>query len=147
MNFFTIRNEVLNEAVKNAYQIIFESNDNKITLFRGLTQKIDHSYRLDKTDAPYGYSTWTTNPLLARAYAGPDGYVYQMTVPSNYVSTEYIDNDGERSFVYKTEKSAGLVDPEYTENTHTKHVIQGDEYLVYHFHDLYDPADITLSSY
>ena len=45
MNFFTIRNEVLNEAVKNAYQIIFESNDNKITLFRGLTQKIDHYLR------------------------------------------------------------------------------------------------------
>lgn len=98
---------------------------NYITLYRGLEEPFDPRYDLSQSDAPYGYSTWTDNIELARQYAGIDGFVYQIKLPVSEMGDDIIDADGERVLFLKNEKPAGL------------HGISGDEYLVYHDHDLY----------
>lgn len=106
--------------------------NNNITLYRGLEDKYDPNYDLDKTDAPIGYSTWTDNIELARQYAGETGYVYKIELPISELGQEYIDNEGERFLFFDNEKKAGLNN------------VSGKEYLVYQYHDMFNPSSISL---
>lgn len=101
-----------------------------IRLFRGLEQKLNRSYDSSRSDAPIGYTTWTDNLDLARAYAGGKGYVYCVDLPRNQLGTEIVDADGERPLFVDNKKKAGL------------HGISGKEFLVYIDHDLYDPSQV-----
>jgi predicted metalloendopeptidase len=112
-------------------KVLNEVVDETITLYRGLEKKFDADHDLSSTDSPVDYSTWTNNPQLAREYAGKNGYVYKINLPKTELKDEYIDHDGERALVYKTGKSAGL------------NRVRGDEYLIYHDHDLFNIDSIT----
>ena len=107
--------------------------DEWITLYRGMNSKFNSNFELEKTDAPYGYSTWTDNKELAKQYAGKDGYVYKITLPKSKMGEEIIDNSGERVLFFNNEKAAGLNN------------ISGNEYLVYTQHDDYSPNLISLA--
>lgn len=108
------------------------NNVNNIRLYRGLEQKIEPNYNLSKTDAIYGYTTWTDNLELAKQYAGQNGYVYYIDLPISELGKNAIDEDpksetyGDRKLFVKTGKNIALNN------------IPGDEYLLYTFHDLYD---------
>ena len=104
--------------------------DGTIRLYRGLTKTFDAKHDLSQTDAPNGYSTWTDNPKLARAYAGDAGHVYYIDLPIDQQGDELINADGERVLFVDNKKKAGL------------HGVSGREYLVYTHHDLYDQASI-----
>ena len=117
------------ESLDVALKRLVES-DGTIRLYRGLTKAFDAKHDLSQTDAPNGYSTWTDNPKLARAYAGDAGHVYYIDLPIDQQGDELINADGERVLFVDNEKKAGL------------HGIGGREYLVYTHHDLYDPASI-----
>ena len=99
-------------------------------LYRGLEQEFDPNYKLDNTDAPSGYSTFTDNPELARQYAGKNGHVYYMDVPTNKQARDLVDEDGERGLFVDNEKPAGL------------NGVSGKEYLVYNYHDDYNAANM-----
>lgn len=100
-------------------------NTGIIRLYRGINHKFDENFDLAKSDAPIGYSTWTDNPHLARAYAGENGFVYKIDLPKDKLGESYIDEDGERPLFFNNGKAAGLNN------------ITGNEYLVYHYHDYY----------
>ncbi len=121
----------LKKHLQEAWQRMEETNNTKV-LYRGLEKEFDSEYDLDSTDAVSGYSTWTDNPELARRYAGKGGYVYKLELPLSEMGDEYIDEDGERALFFNNEKKAGLDG------------ISGDEYLVYHHHDLFDINSIIL---
>lgn len=116
--------------IKKGSKIKYPGKDTQVTLYRGLTKKFDPNYDLSKTDAPSGYSTWTDNPKLARQYAGEDGFVYEINLPANKKSDEYINSDGDRALFFNNNKKAGL------------NKVSGDEYLVYNDHELFDPSSI-----
>ena len=97
----------------------------KITLYRGLREEYKSSYDLCKTDAPNGYSTWTDNEKLAWQYAGLDGYVYSIQLPLIFMANDIFDANGERTLFLNNEKLCGL------------NGIGGNEYLVYHHHELF----------
>lgn len=101
-----------------------------IRLYRGLTQKFDSQFKLSKTDAPHGYSTWTDNLELAKQYAGQEGYVYYIDLPKSEMGNDVIDENGDRVLFFCNEKPCGL------------HGVKGKEYLVYNDHDLYKPSMI-----
>ena len=101
-------------------------DENTILLYRGLNQKFYKNFDLGHTDAPIGYSTWTDNPNLAREYAGPNGFVYEIELPKNEMGETFINDDGERCLFFNNKKNAGLNN------------ISGDEYLVYHYHEKYN---------
>ncbi len=103
-----------------------------IRLYRGMKNKFDSEYDLSNTDAPIGYSTWTDNLDLAKQYAGKNGYVYQIDLPKEELGNEIIDSDGERALFVNNQKSAGI------------NGVSGDEYLVYTYHELYDPNMVKL---
>ena len=126
---FREHDATLVESLINGYLLI-ESIDNVITLYRGLTSEHNIEHDLTTTDAPNGYSTWSDNKELARQYAGPDGFVYEITLPLSELGDEYIDQDGERCLFFNNGKPAGL------------NGIVGDEYLVYTDHELYDSMNI-----
>ena len=97
-----------------------------ITLYRGLETPFDPNHDMSSTDAPNGYSTWTNNLSLAKEYAGSDGFIYEITLPTTLMGEDYIDVDGERPLFFNNEKAAGL------------HGVSGDEFLLYHDHDEFD---------
>lgn len=103
-----------------------------IRLYRGMENKFDSEYDLSNTDAPIGYSTWTDNLDLAKQYAGKNGYVYQIDLPKEELGNEIIDSDGERALFVNNQKSVGI------------NGVSGDEYLVYTYHELYDPNMVKL---
>ena len=96
---------------------------NHTLLFRGLEKPFDKLYDNNRRDSPQGYSTWTDSIALAREYAGKDGFLYVIQIPNKEIKREYINNDGDRAFVYSTGKPAGL------------HGVSGNEYLLYEYHD------------
>lgn len=102
------------------------------SLYRGLGQPHNPSHPLQSTDAPMGYSTFTDNPSLARQYAGDHGYVYRHDFPAHQETESFINDDGDRGLFYNNQKPAGL------------NGVSGNEYLVYHDHEDYDPAGMTL---
>lgn len=103
-----------------------EKKEETITLYRGLeNNKFDPNYDLTRTDAPYGYSTYTDNPELARQYAGENGFVYSIELPKSKMGEDLFDKDGDRVLFLNNEKKAGL------------NGISGEEYLVYNHHEDY----------
>lgn len=123
----TGRNSTLIEAVMSGYFTLYESTSDSITLYRGLESAYDPDYDLSNTDAPNGYSTWSDSLELAKQYAGPNGYVYSITLPLSELGNEYITPDGERTLFFNNEKAAGL------------NGVSGNEYLVYNEHELFNP--------
>jgi len=117
----------------NWYKTAIDANG-LITLYRGLGQEIDSEHDLTTTDAPTGYSTWTDNPELARQYAGNKGNIYKIDLPRRELGNSYIDDEGERALFFNNEKPAGLNN------------VFGDEYLIYHDHELFNPSLIQLYS-
>lgn len=113
-------------------EFYIKENNSMIRLYRGMEKKFDPKYDLSTTDAINGYSTWTDNIELAKQYAGKNGYVYQLDLPKEEMGEELIDDNGERALFINNKKPAGLNN------------IIGDEYLVYTYHDLYNPNDIKL---
>lgn len=134
---FNPRNPIEVEASKyrGAEEFIKSKNPreprDKKYLYRGLEQRFNPRHDLTTTDAPRGYSTWTDNPLLAREYAGDNGFVYRIELPRSLEGTELVDEDGERALFVDNEKSAGL------------RGVTGKEYLVYVDHDDYSHDLIT----
>lgn len=110
---------------------------NTVRIYRGLTQAYDPDYKLEISDAPHGYSTWTDNEDLAREYAGPSGHVYHLDLPQESIGASPINEDsgsnsfGDRYLAYSHDKPAGLNN------------ISGREYLLYHGHDLFDHKKIS----
>ena len=110
--------------------------DKTIRLYRGITKEFDPKHDINKTDAPHGYSTWTDNPDLARQYAGKDGFVYYIDLPTSEMGDAAIDENpksetyGDRALFFPNDKKAGLNN------------IKGNEYLVYTLHDLYNASMI-----
>ena len=115
--------KMVDEAVKKAVP------KNSVILYRGLEKVFNKTYDYSKMDSMIGYSTWTDTLLLARQYAGPNGYVYAIFIPKSDIKAEYINNDGDRAFVY-TGKKAGLNN------------VNGKEYLVYEYHEMFSPNKI-----
>lgn len=109
---------------------IQENKTSNLILYRGLESEFNPNHDMSHTDAPNGYSTWTDNKELAKQYAGINGYIYKIELPMSELKDSYIDNDGERALVYKNNKPAGL------------NGVKGNEYLVYHYHDLFKINDI-----
>jgi hypothetical protein len=110
-----------------------------IRLYRGLTKPFDPKHDLSTTDAPHGYSTWTDNENLAKEYSkidGKEGHVYYMDLPKDQMGSGPIDENpksetyGDRHLFFHNDKPAGIGG------------VSGKEYLVYHFHDLYDPSKV-----
>ena len=116
-------------------KLIKEAIEGQITLYRGIEKEFSDSFDLSRTDAPNGYSTWTTNPKLARQYAGENGFVYQIELPLSNMGEGLIDADGERVLFFNNGKKAGL------------NGVSGDEYLVYHDHENYFPSLMKLTNY
>jgi hypothetical protein len=129
----TPKNASLHEAIEQGYQAIQEAN--MITLYRGMENEYNSKHDLSKTDAPHGYSTWTDNPNLAKKYAGQNGFIYKITLPISQMGNEYMDADGERTLFFNNEKKAGLDN------------ISGNEYLIYHHHDLFNEDSISITDY
>jgi hypothetical protein len=126
-------NQSILEAIRLGYGAIYESlEDNVTTLYRGMENEYNPHHDLSKTDAPHGYSTWTDNPNLARKYAGQNGFIYKITLPTSEMGNEYMDTDGERTLFFNNEKKAGLDN------------ISGNEYLIYHHHDLFNDDSISI---
>jgi len=100
--------------------------ETKIRLFRGLKNQFNPDHDISTTDAPFGYTTWTDNPELARQYAGKDGYVYYIDLPKKELGKDIINNEGERCLFFDNKKKCGLNN------------VAGKEFLIYTFHDLYD---------
>ena len=127
------RNKVINLKSICYESKINERKDNTfITLYRGLTTKLDKDFNLSDTLAPIGYSYWTDNPEVAKQqYAGGDGFVYQIELPKKLMGKEIMDEDGERYLFYDNDKIVGEGD------------VIGKEYLVYMYHDKYSPNMIT----
>jgi len=98
-----------------------------IVLYRGLEKEFNPGYDTASSDAPPGYSTWTDSKALAKQHAGKDGFVYSIEIPLSEIKDEYIDAAGERSFVYRTGKPAGL------------NGVKGNEYLLYQDHESFNP--------
>lgn len=119
-------------------EVIEESKQGTIRLYRGLEQKLDNNYDLNSTDAPTGYSTWTDNEDLAKQYAGDNGYVYYIDLPKNMIGYTVIDESpksetyGDRYLYYFNNKAAGL------------NGVNGKEYLVYNNHDFFDDYNINM---
>jgi hypothetical protein len=116
--------KMVDEAAKKA------APSKSVILYRGLEKPLDPNYDPNMRDSPSGYSTWTDNPLLARQYAGKNGNIYAIFVPKSEVKADYINSDGDRSFVYATGKKAGLNN------------VAGKEFLLYEDHDLFSPSQI-----
>lgn len=116
--------KMVEQATKNA------APSKSVILYRGLEKPFNPNYDPNMRDSPSGYSTWTDNPLLARQYAGQDGSVYAIFVPKSEVKSDYINVDGDRSFVVPTGKAAGLNN------------VSGKEFLLYEDHDLFSPSQI-----
>jgi len=102
-----------------------------IDLYRGMTREFDSNFDLSKTDAVYGYSTWTDSAELAKQYAGNNGHIYRIRLPIAQLGKELIDENGDRVLFVDNEKKAGLNN------------ISGKEYLVYTHHDEYSPSLIS----
>jgi hypothetical protein len=111
------------------------ANPTTVVLYRGLKNELDLFYDSAMVDSPVGYSCWTDSPKLARAYAGDDGYVYEIELPLSEMGKEYIDDQGERSLFYKSDRGAGILGA------------RGEEYLVYHDHRKFSPDLIRLSEF
>lgn len=86
------------------------TNDDMMTLYRGLTQKYDPNYPVAKLDTS-GYESWTDNIDLAKKYGNN---VYSIEVPKSDIKTSYLDEDpmsptyGDRNPLYSIDKKAGL---------------------------------------
>lgn len=102
-----------------------------IRLYRGLTQRFVSGYDLSKSDAPYGYGTWTDSLELAKQYAGANGYIYYIDLPVSEMGKSAIDENpksktyGDRFLFFFNAKPASL------------NGVKGREALVYTLHDLY----------
>jgi hypothetical protein len=105
-------------------QSVRKQSRGMLRLYRGLEQTDAH--------VPNGYSTWTDNPALAREYAGTKGYVYQIDLPKSELGRDLVDENGERPLFLPSEKKVGL------------NGVEGNEYLVYTYHDNYNPSLIKL---
>lgn len=107
-----------------------------VRLYRGMVNKFDGGYDIEKTDAPNGYSTWTDSLELAKQYAGKNGHIYYLDLPKSEMSQSIVDEDpksdtyGDRALFYFNDKPAGL------------NGVEGSEVLVYVDHDLYDSSMI-----
>jgi len=114
------------------YKRLFEISGS-IRLYRGLAQPFNPRHDITGTDAPQGYSTWTDNVKLAKQYAGDKGYIYYIDLPKSEMGNSVIDENpksdtyGDRFLFYFNNKPAGI------------NGVKGKEYLVYTYHDLYNP--------
>lgn len=108
-------------------------NSNMKTLYRGLMQKYDPNYPINKLETS-GYESWTDNLDLAKQYGD---YVYSIDVPKSDIKTSYLDEDpksptyGDRNPIYSITKAAGL------------NGVNGTEYLLYMLDDYKDNLTYT----
>jgi len=99
--------------------------------YRGLKEKINPDLISTKY-ATNGYSYWTDNVDVAKEYAGPEGYVYYIDIPTSLISDELIDEDptsetfGDRNLMVHNGKDISIND------------ITGKEYLLYQEHEYFD---------
>jgi len=116
-----------------------KDQEDTIRIYRGLTKPFDPNYDNSRTDAPSGYSTWTDSENLAREYSktdGKEGHVYYVDLPKDKMGRGVVDENpnsktyGDRHLFFHNDKPAGI------------NGVKGKEYLLYHHHDLYNPAKI-----
>ena len=137
-----MRHELIEEIRSIVHDVISDISSSPkrgmIRLYRGLTNKWNESYPNSHADSPIGYSTWTDTYELARAYAGPDGYVYYLDLPKAIKGDNYIDENprsdtyGDRTLYYFNGKAADL------------NGAHGREVLVYDDHELWDDHDFKI---
>jgi len=136
---FQAPSKVLEDRKSKMGKSLEKGQEDTVRIYRGLTKPFDPNYDNSRTDAPSGYSTWTDSENLAREYSktdGKEGHVYYVDLPKDKMGRGVVDENpnsktyGDRHLFFHNDKPAGI------------NGVKGKEYLLYHHHDLYNPAKI-----